>query len=287
LESTLYWAIHDPLWNFEDAHSKYSPVFRKEIFDATSDDPKINNPLLFAIQNKIVLSRKDFRYQSVAKVSDALIVIAKSIQFQEKEIKKAEKKIARFAFVGENIPIIRVNGFDGVLGNRKAPFSIIQYSDYECAYCGKIFPKLQEKFLSLTEKEQQKVNYTLRLFPLSYHPNAWQKANVAMCAKQLSGDEAFWEMSTKLFEDSEKKSSFIDFSALEKYKIQPEVFKNCVDKKLYEDSIKKLVKNISQKISGTPTIFLVNNANGEIISSWYGITEEEIEDLFSLIKENH
>lgn len=86
---------------------------------------------------------------------------------------------------------------DAILGDKNAPVTIVEFSDYECPYCA----RFQSETLSLI-KEQYidtgKVRLIYRDFPLSFHPNAQKAAEAAECA----GDQGkYYEMHDMLFEN--------------------------------------------------------------------------------------
>lgn len=82
-----------------------------------------------------------------------------------------------------------------VRGNKNAKITIVEYSDFDCPFCGRFHSTPQE----ILKKYDGKVNWVLRHFPLTtIHPNAQKKAHIAECA----GDQGkFWEMSDVLFEN--------------------------------------------------------------------------------------
>lgn len=82
--------------------------------------------------------------------------------------------------------------FKGTAGARIA---ILEYSDFDCFYCGKystgVFPRIDADYV-----RTGKVKYFFRDLPLPAHPNAPYKAQVARCA----GDQGkFWEAHDWLF----------------------------------------------------------------------------------------
>lgn len=96
---------------------------------------------------------------------------------------------------------------DSVLGNKNAEVTIIEFSDYECPFCGRFYtqtlPSIKEDYI-----DTGKVNLVFRDFPLtSIHPNAQMAAEATECAKEQGGDDAFWKMHDKLFENQASLSS--------------------------------------------------------------------------------
>lgn len=89
-----------------------------------------------------------------------------------------------------------VSDQDWIRGNRNAPISIVEFSDYDCPFCARFHPTAQR---AVDEYDGQ-VNWVFRHFPLSIHPTAEIKAQAAECAGAQGGNEAFWEYTDLLFE---------------------------------------------------------------------------------------
>ena len=72
---------------------------------------------------------------------------------------------------------------DPILGDKNAPVTIIEFSDYECPFCKRHFdsthPELVKKYI-----DTGKVKLVFRDFPLSFHePMASKEAIAASCAR--------------------------------------------------------------------------------------------------------
>ena len=80
-------------------------------------------------------------------------------------------------------------------GDAKARVAIMEYSDFDCPYCGsyarELYPKLDAAYV-----KTGKVKYFFRDLPLEEHPQAGFKANLA----RLAGEQGkFWEAHDWLF----------------------------------------------------------------------------------------
>jgi thiol:disulfide interchange protein DsbC len=68
-----------------------------------------------------------------------------------------------------------------VLGDKKAQYRVIVFSDPDCPYCG----KLHEEMKKVLEKRNDIV-FFIKLFPLSsIHPNAYWKSKSILCKQSL------------------------------------------------------------------------------------------------------
>ncbi len=81
-------------------------------------------------------------------------------------------------------------------GDKNAPITIVEYSDFQCPYCGRFYQdtyrKIDEEFI-----KTGKAKIVFKDFPLSIHPQASKAAEAARCAQEQG---KFWEMHDKLFE---------------------------------------------------------------------------------------
>jgi len=85
-------------------------------------------------------------------------------------------------------------GSSPVMGNRRAPVTILVFSDFECLHCKKLSYSL-EKVSSIYPTE---VKIVYKNLPLPYHRNA-KSAAIASLAAENQGK--FWEMHDKLFQN--------------------------------------------------------------------------------------
>ena len=83
-------------------------------------------------------------------------------------------------------------------GATSAPLVLVEFSDYQCPYCGlyarDVFPKLESEFIA-----SGKLRYAVSEFPLvQMHPLAAKAAEAARCAND---QHRFWEMRAQLFDN--------------------------------------------------------------------------------------
>ena len=79
-------------------------------------------------------------------------------------------------------------------GPADAPVTLVEMSDFECPFCGRMVPVLEQ--VRAEYGEQVRVVY--RHFPLDIHPQAIPAAAAALCADEQG---FFWEMHDRLFAD--------------------------------------------------------------------------------------
>lgn len=76
-----------------------------------------------------------------------------------------------------------------IKGNKDAPVTIVEFSDYQCPFCARFFketlPKIQEEYISTG-----KVKFAYRDYPLPMHSVAQKASEAARCADE---QDAFWK----------------------------------------------------------------------------------------------
>lgn len=84
----------------------------------------------------------------------------------------------------------------GVRGDAGARVAIVEFSDFECPFCGRhardTYPRLVADYVATGE-----VQYVFRHYPLDIHPLAFKAAEAVECAARQG---MFWEMHDRLFE---------------------------------------------------------------------------------------
>ncbi len=86
-------------------------------------------------------------------------------------------------------------------GPTGAPVTIIEYSDFQCPFCGRAFPTIQQ----VLSEYGDKVQFAYKHYPLiSIHPRAQKTAEASECARDQG---KFWEFHDALFQNQEDWSS--------------------------------------------------------------------------------
>ena len=89
-------------------------------------------------------------------------------------------------------PRVQVSAIGPSKGPADAKITIVEFSDFECPFCG----KAEESVNQVMEKYAGKVRIVFRHFPLSFHPNAPKAAEASACADDQG---KFWDMHKTLF----------------------------------------------------------------------------------------
>ena len=88
-------------------------------------------------------------------------------------------------------------------GNEKSNVTLVEFSDFECPYCNRFYDTMKQ----VLSEYKDKVKFTYRHFPLSFHANAQKAAEAFECAKEQGKT---WEMYDKLFTLSKSSSMGVD-----------------------------------------------------------------------------
>ena len=157
------------------------------------------------------------------------------------------------------------------LGPANAPITIVEFSDFECPFCGGLFPTLKQ-----IEKEYEgKLRVVYREFPLtSIHPHAEKAAEAALCAFE---QQKFWEFHDSMFGNQKEltvddlKKRAVDL------KLDAAKFNECLDSGRTVDAIQKDIQEGSRSgVNGTPAMFI----NGRFLNGNqpYQVIKDLIDD---------
>lgn len=82
-----------------------------------------------------------------------------------------------------------------VYGDPLAATTIVEFSDFECPFCGRLHPTLKK----IVDESNGQVNWEYRHFPLPNHRSAELAATVAECVLREKGNAEFWLLADEVF----------------------------------------------------------------------------------------
>ena len=155
---------------------------------------------------------------------------------------------------------IPISSKDPMWGKRDAPVTIVQFSDFQCPYCSKVEPSIDQVKQAYGP---DKVRVVWKNKPLSFHPNAKPAAEAAQGVFALKGNEAFWKFHDTAF----KNQSALSRSSYETWAQQAGVdmakFKAGLDAHTWAAKVEKDdATSTTAGVSGTPAAFV----NGVLVS---------------------
>ena len=162
---------------------------------------------------------------------------------------------------------------DPKLGDDNAKVSIVEFSDFECPFCGNF---VRETFEDLKREyiDTGKVSFVFKNFPIT---NAHKNAMIAALASECANEQGkFWEYHNKLFrsQKSLEKKDLKEYAA--DLKLDTAKFNTCLDSEKYKDEVSKdIEEGTGLGVRGTPTFYI----NGRALSG--ALPLEEFENVIN------
>ena len=142
-------------------------------------------------------------------------------------------------------------------GPESAPVTIVEFSDFDCPFCKRIYPTLNQ----IMDDYDGRVRLVFRQFPLhALHPNAQKAAEASLCADEQG---KFWELHDAIFEGS----GGLDVASLKtraaELGLDEDAFDSCLDSGEFADQVAAdVAAGRALGVSGTPALFI----NGRYLS---------------------
>lgn len=163
---------------------------------------------------------------------------------------------------------------DPVLGEKDAPVTIIEFSDFECPFCGRFYTQTEKQIIDEYINDG-KVKLVYRDFPLtSIHPYAQKAAEAGECADEQG---KFWDYHDLLFEKQGEWAASAGGTGVSQFKeyattlkLDTKKFNECLDSGKYEEEVTKDSGDaVAAGGRGTP-YFVFLNADGEVAGAVSG-----------------
>lgn len=145
---------------------------------------------------------------------------------------------------------------DWIKGGKDAKATIIEYSDFQCPACGKVYPMMKKA----VQEFGGKIRFAYRHFPLV---QIHQNAELAAAAAEAAGLQGkFWEMHDILFDKQSNWGTSKDAKKFfTQYAGELELDKEKFESDLASDAVKQKIQNSRSEaarinLGGTPSIFI-------------------------------
>lgn len=146
-------------------------------------------------------------------------------------------------------------------GAADAPVTIALFTDFQCPYCAKIVPQLNE----VLEKNKGKVKLVFKNFPLNTHQFARKAAAAALAAGKQG---KFWELHDRLFQNYNRLNDQVVQEQAQQLGLDMQKFnKDMNDPQIMQAINQDYQDGAKAGVRGTPTIYvngsLLRNTNLE------------------------
>jgi protein-disulfide isomerase len=147
--------------------------------------------------------------------------------------------------------LLPIRASDHAHGPEDAPYTLVEYGDYECPACGRLYGTLRD----LQQDIASRLRVVFRHYPLSgIHHHAQQAAEAAEAA---GAQGKFWEMHTLLFErqDALHTKDLIHYA--EELALDVERVRDELKHQIYTDKVRAdFIAGVQNGVYGTPGLFL-------------------------------
>lgn len=141
-------------------------------------------------------------------------------------------------------------------GPADAPVTIVEFSDFECPYCSRVNPSIQE----VMDTYGNKVRVVFRQFPLNIHANAQKAAEASLCADEQG---KFWEMHDVMFKEQRSLGTDQLKEKAARLGLDATAFNECLDSSRHAEAVAADLEAGSRLgVTGTPALFI----NGRFLS---------------------
>lgn len=147
---------------------------------------------------------------------------------------------------------------DHIKGNKRAKVTLVEYSDFQCPYCGAFYPTLKR----IENEYADKIRIVYRHYPLSFHPESEPAAEASECAAEQG---KFWEFHDGVFENQQRIGSALYTEVAGKLGLSMSKFNDCVSTHKYQAKVQsQQAGGNSAGVQGTPHT-IVLGGNGQIV----------------------
>jgi protein-disulfide isomerase/predicted transcriptional regulator len=137
------------------------------------------------------------------------------------------------------------------MGPTNAPVTLVEFSDFDCPFCGRFHPTLKQ----LSEKYGDQLRIVYRQYPiLSLHPNAFKAAEASLCANDQG---KFWQMHDVMFQEQGRLSVKELKEKADRIGLGKKDFDQCLDSGRHTERVQEDMKEASRVgVTGTPALFV-------------------------------
>jgi predicted DsbA family dithiol-disulfide isomerase/Skp family chaperone for outer membrane proteins len=207
--------------------------------------------------------------QALPQVKEYLIERSRT-HYRDMLITRLKKEMGYRSYLEPLRAQIATAGFP-TKGPSAAAVTIVEFSDFECPYCGGLYPTLKQ----VEKNYAETVRIVYRQFPLSnIHPHAMKAAEASLCANE---QKKFWEFHDSMFTNQQELSVPDLKQRAVDLKMDTQAFNQCLDSGRQSTAIQADIQEGARNgVTGTPALFV----NGRLLSGNqpYSEIKDVIED---------
>ena len=137
-----------------------------------------------------------------------------------------------------------------------APITIVEFSDFQCPYCARLIPTLEE----VKKKYGDKVRIVFQQYPLAFHQFAQKAAEASLCAHEQG---KFWELHDAMFQNQQNLAVEQLKAKATELGMNADQFNACLDQGKFASQVAAdLEAGTKAGVNGTPAMFI----NGRFLS---------------------
>jgi protein-disulfide isomerase len=149
-----------------------------------------------------------------------------------------------------------------VLGDAKATVAIVEFTDYQCPFCGKhaneVLPQIKKQLV-----DTGKVQYKVMDAPLSFHDKAKGAAIATLCAGEQG---AYWPMHDTLFTKQRELGDAFYKTTAATLKLDAAKFDACLQDTKQAKAVDDVTAYASSiNVNGTPSFFIGKISGDELV----------------------
>jgi protein-disulfide isomerase len=136
-------------------------------------------------------------------------------------------------------------------GPADAKVTVVEFSDFQCPFCGRFFPTLKQ----VQQNYGDKARIVYRQYPLTnLHPNAFKAAEASLCANDQG---KFWEMHDAMFQDQGRLAVKELKASAGRLGLNQKKFDTCLDTGRHTEQVQNDMAEGSRfGVTGTPALFI-------------------------------
>jgi protein-disulfide isomerase len=159
-----------------------------------------------------------------------------------------------------------------IRGDKSAPITIVEYSDFQCPYCREVESSLRQ----VLKKYGDQVRLVYMDFPLAFHQHAMEAAIAARCADEQG---QFWPYHDALLESPSSLSTPALKTTAAELGLDSVTFGSCLDERKFEANVvADRTQGESIGAKGTP-YFVVGSrsmSGAQPLSAFESVIDEQL-----------